>query len=38
MKMEVWCKADCEKCGAEVGWENLTQGGLCEQCEYEGEI
>jgi hypothetical protein len=28
---------DCHMCGEEVGWSNLTSGGLCEECEYKGE-
>ena len=30
-------KETCERCKKEVGIENLTGGGLCEDCEYEGE-
>lgn len=29
--------AKCEECDEEVGWDNLTQGGKCEDCEYREE-
>lgn len=38
MKMEVWGGPDtCIECDRKVGWENLTQGGKCEECEYKEE-
>lgn len=33
----MWYRTDCNECGKDVGFDNLTQGGLCKRCEYRDD-